>query len=457
MIEKPTIFALSSGRPPAAIAVVRISGPRAGDALNSIAGALPPPRRARLAELRTAAGEAIDKALVIWFPAPHSATGEDVAEFHIHGGRAVLALLIRALEEIDGLRAAEHGEFTRRAVENGKIDLVAAEGLGDLIEAETEAQRRQAQRQLRGLLGPAAEDWRARAISVAAALEASLDFSDESDVEEDAAARTIPAIEALRDDIDRVLTAGLHSERLRDGLIVAIAGPPNVGKSTLLNRLARREAAIVSPHAGTTRDVIEVHLDLADYPVTLLDTAGIHPTDDPVEREGVRRALQRASEADLVLWLRDATEERGLEVEESRSGGSVAEGVPTWIIWNKIDKSSKLQAAPLENIGAEDASPQFRISARDGTGLDDLIGQLALFGADFFGRGESAMISRSRHRKLLEETSAALGRAIQVIELGEEIAAEELRMAIRSLGRLLGKVDIEDVLDAIFAEFCIGK
>ncbi len=456
MIEKTTIFALSSGRPPAAIALVRVSGPRAGEALRKIAGVLPPPRRARLAELKTASGEVIDRALVLWFPAPKSETGEDVAEFHIHGGRAVLSLLINALEAIDGLRAAERGEFTRRALENGKIDLVAAEGLSDLIDAETEAQRRQAQRQLHGLLGPAAEDWRARAIAIVAAIEAGLDFSDEGDVEETVAAQAIPAIVTLREDIDRVLAASRHGERLRDGLVVAIAGPPNVGKSTLLNRLARREAAIVSPHAGTTRDVIEVHLDLAGYPVTLLDTAGIHASDDPVEREGVRRALQRASEADLVLWLRDAAGGNGLEGEEPGATARAGQGVPTWIVWNKIDMAHA-DASLVGDEGPPGEFLQFRISARDGTGLILLIEQLTAFADGYFGCGESAMISRTRHRGLLEEASAALGRSIQTFELGEEIAAEELRMAIRSLGRLLGKVDVEDVLDAIFAEFCIGK
>lgn len=436
---------------------MRVSGPRAGDALREIAGVLPPPRHARLAELKTGAGEVIDEALVLWFPAPHSETGEDVAEFHIHGGRAVLSLLIQALAEIDGLRAAERGEFTRRAVENGKIDLVAAEGLGDLIEAETEAQRRQAQRQLRGLLGPAAENWRARAISIVAAIEASLDFSDEGDVEETIAAQAIPAIKALREDIDRARASSRHSERLRDGLVVAIAGPPNVGKSTLLNRLARREAAIVSPHAGTTRDVIEVHLDLTGYPMTLLDTAGIHASDDPVEQEGVRRALQRAAEADLVLWLRDAAEEEdGLAIAEAHARPGTARDVPTWIVWNKIDAVPG-RAEAAGNAEAAGAGPRFRISARDGTGLTLLITHLTAFAAEYFGAGENAMISRVRHRSLLDEASAALGRSIQAFELGEEMAAEELRIAIRCLGRLLGRVDVEDVLDAIFAEFCIGK
>src|SRR4249919_981602 len=305
---RDTIFALSSGRPPAAIAVVRISGPRAGEALKALAGRMPEPRKAGLARVRDpATGEAIDEALALWFPGPNSETGEDMAELQLHGGRAVIAAVLGALGRIDGLRPAEAGEFTRRAFENGRLDLTAVEGLADLIGAETEAQRRQAYRQLKGLLGDRAESWRRRLIEALALVEARIDFSDEADVPEDLIGPALKIVRELCAEIAAALCAAKHSERLRDGLVVAIAGPPNAGKSTLLNRIAKREAAIVSPYAGTTRDIIEVHLDLGGLPVTLLDTAGIRQTDDPVEREGVTRARARAAGADLVLWVVDAS------------------------------------------------------------------------------------------------------------------------------------------------------
>src|SRR6202048_2426641 len=304
--REQTIFALSSGRPPSAIAMVRVSGPQAGVALTSLAGRIPAPRMAARALLRDSGQQPIDDSVILWFPAPASATGEDVAEFHVHGGRAVLAALFAALSGLENVRAAEPGEFTRRAFENGKLDLTEAEGLDDLIHADTDRQRRQPLRQLKGLLGDRARDWRAQIIEASALIEAGIDFSDEGDVPAELIAPALAKIKALLGEIQEVLAAQGKSERLRDGLVVAIAGPPNVGKSTLINQLARRDVAIVSPHAGTTRDVIEVQLDLDGYPVTVIDTAGIRETKDPVEQEGVRRARARAAEADLVLWLVDA-------------------------------------------------------------------------------------------------------------------------------------------------------
>src|SRR3954471_9471149 len=300
-----TIFALSSGRPPNAISVVRVSGAQAGTILSSLANQIPPPRQDTRGLIRDANQQPIDDAVVLWFPGPKSATGEDVAEFHVHGGRAVLAGLFAALSSFENTRPAEPGEFTRRALENGKLDLTEAEGLDDLIHADTERQRRQALRQLKGLLGDRARDWRAQIIEASALIEAAIDFSDEGDVPAELIAPALQRIQKLLGEIEEVLAAQGRSERLRDGLVVAIAGPPNVGKSTLMNALARREVAIVSPHAGTTRDVIEVALDLDGFPVTMIDTAGIRETEDPVEQEGVRRALARAAEADLVLWLAD--------------------------------------------------------------------------------------------------------------------------------------------------------
>src|SRR6478609_4361578 len=301
-----TIFALSSGRAPSAIAIVRVSGPQAGPALTALGGRIPPARAATRMLLRDASGRPLDDAVVLWFPGPASATGEDVAEFHVHGGRAVLASIFAALAALENTRAAEPGEFTRRAFENGKLDLTEAEGLDDLVHADTDRQRRQALRQLKGLLGDKARDWRARIIEASALIEAGIDFSDEGDVPAELIAPALERIKALVREIEEVLAAEGQSERLRDGLVVAIAGPPNVGKSTLMNQLARREVAIVSPHAGTTRDVIEVQFDLDGYPVTVIDTAGIRETDDPVEQEGVRRARARADDADLVLWLVEA-------------------------------------------------------------------------------------------------------------------------------------------------------
>jgi tRNA modification GTPase len=435
-----SIFALSSGRPPSAIAIVRVSGAEAGAALKKLIGKIPAPRLATRALLRDPSGQGIDDAVVLWFPGPASATGEDVAEYHVHGGRAVLASLFAALSGIENLRAAEPGEFTRRAFENGKLDLTEAEGLDDLIHADTDRQRRQALRQLKGMLGDRARDWRAAIIEASALIEAGIDFSDEGDVPAELIAPALQRIKALLMEIKGVLAARGNAERLRDGLVVAIAGPPNVGKSMLMNQLARREVAIVSPHAGTTRDIIEVQLDLDGYPVTVIDTAGIRETDDPVEQEGVRRARARAAEADLVLWLADA------------DGGEVGHrgDTPVWLIRNKIDLGG--------GVGREGrATCGFRISAARGDGLADLVGALVGFARDFFGSTEGGLITRERQRKLLADTATALERSIVAIGQGEELAAEDLRSAAFSLGRLLGRVDVEDILDVIFREFCIGK
>src|SRR6266481_7769793 len=325
--REQTIFALSSGRAPSAISIVRVSGPQAGVALTSLAGRIPMPRMATRALLRDVYHQPIDDAVALWFPGPASATGEDLAEFHVHGGRAVLAALFAALSGFADVRPAEPGEFTRRAFENGKLDLTEAEGLDDLIHADTDRQRRQALRQLRGLLGDKARRWRVEIIEASALIEAGIDFSDESDVPAELIAPALAKIKTLLGEIKDALGASGRSERLRDGLVVAIAGPPNVGKSTLMNQLARREVAIVSPHAGTTRDVIEVQLDLDGYPVTVIDTAGIRETEDPVEQEGVRRARARAADADLVLWLADGANEK-----IAHEGAA-----PVWVVRNKID------------------------------------------------------------------------------------------------------------------------
>lgn len=445
-----TIFALSSGRPPSAIALVRVSGPQAGLVLTTLAGKLPTPRQASRRLLRDGAGQPIDDAVVLWFPGPGTATGEDVAEFHVHGGRAVLAAVLSAISVIPNTRAAEPGEFTRRAFENGKLDLTEAEGLDDLIHADTDRQRRQALRQLQGLLGNRARDWRERIIEASALIEAGIDFSDEGDVPAELMAPAVKAIKALHDEIAEVLAAQGHSERLRNGLVVAIAGEPNVGKSTLMNQLARREVAIVSPHAGTTRDVIEVQLDLDGYPVTVIDTAGIRETNDPVEQEGVRRARARAEDADLVLWLVEGA--RAVDPDTTRSLWTSGEGhrsnSSVWIVRNKIDLGGAAAARPAGEFG---------ISASLGDGIPELVEALVKFAADYFGTTEGALVTRARQRDLLGRASDSLRRSLELIEEGEELAAEELRAAAYALGRLLGRVDVEDVLGAIFQKFCIGK
>ncbi|HEY3796628.1 MAG TPA: tRNA uridine-5-carboxymethylaminomethyl(34) synthesis GTPase MnmE, partial [Bradyrhizobium sp.] len=334
--------------------------------------------------------------------------------------------------------------FTRRAFENGKLDLTEAEALDDLIHADTERQRRQALRQLNGLLGDRARNWRARIIEASALIEASIDFADEGDVPTELVAPAREKIRTLLGEMQEILAAQGRSERLRDGMVVAIAGPPNVGKSTLMNRLARREVAIVSPHAGTTRDVIEVALDLDGYPVTAIDTAGVRESGDPVEQEGVRRAKARASEADLVLWLVDAQNPQPLP----------AAVAPVWMVRNKVD----LDAAGSGNWTAQrpqQVRADFRISARRGDGVAELMAALVGFAATFFGSGEGGLITRVRQRQLLQDTANALQRSL--VDQAEELVAEELRGAAQQLGRLLGRVDVEDILDVIFREFCVGK
>lgn len=448
---RETIYALSSGSLPAAIGVVRISGPQAKAALLALIGRVPPPRQAAFATVRDPqSGGAIDQALVLFFEGPNSETGEDVAELQLHGGRAVVAATFNALSRLDGMRPAEAGEFTRRAFENGKLDLTAIEGLADLIYADTESQRKQAIRQLQGLLGNRAETWRRRLIEALALVEAGIDFSDEADVAADVTSRSLEAVRALQQEIAAVLAEGRRGERMREGLVVAIAGPPNAGKSTLLNRIARRDVAIVSPHAGTTRDVIEVHLDLEGFPVTLLDTAGIREADDPVEREGVARARARAAEADLVLWLTES---------EGTNPPSVGQNAEIWRIQTKKDLwSAKRAEADARGASGSEESHFYELSAVSGEGVDALLTDLAAFARNTLESREPALVTRERQRNLLEQAEKALQRAILRGEEGQEdLFAEELRLASQSLGRITGRVDVEDILDVIFRDFCIGK
>ena len=451
-----TIFALSSGRPPAAIAVVRVSGPHAGAALTALTGKIPQPRKAALARVRDpGSGEIIDEALALWFPGPNSETGEDTAELQLHGGRAVIAAVLAALGQIEGCRPAEAGEFTRRAFENGQLDLTRVEGLADLVGADTEAQRRQAFRQMKGMLGDRAEAWRKRLTEALALVEARIDFPDEGDVPEDLIGPALAHARELRDEITAALADQRRGERLREGLVVAIAGPPNAGKSSLLNRIARRDAAIVSPFAGTTRDVIEVHLDLEGFPITLVDTAGIRDSVDPVEQEGVRRARERAGAADLVLWVMDAAASGEI------AGETLAQEFPNnakWIIWNKVDLVSTLRIKTLRSIVKKLDYPTYFISTFTESGFADLFSALAEHAGQFLGSTEPALVTRDRHRRALSGALAALDRALQERPpIREEVVAEELRLAATALGRLVGRVDVEDILDVIFRDFCIGK
>lgn len=434
MTGADTIFALSSGPPPSAVAVIRVSGPDARQALCSLAGGVPAPRRAALRAIRDPrSGALIDRGLVLFFPGPGSATGEDIVEFQVHGGRAVIAALLAALSAMPGLRPAEAGEFAHRSFANGRADLTALEGLADLIAAETEAQRRQAVALADGGLGALGEAWRAAIIEAQALVEAELDFADEDDVPGAASTPAWETLERLVAEITCHLRDSGRGERLRDGLSVVIAGPPNAGKSSLMNALARRDVAIVTEEAGTTRDVIEIHLDLDGYPVRLADTAGIREAAGRVEREGIRRALERVRDADLVLWLG----EPGNEAPSPDVGGS-----KIWRIASKAD----LRGPP--------ADADLAISTVTGQGLDTLVSRLAGFAAERLG-GDPPLIAHARQRAALEDTVAALGRALAGGSL--EIRAEELRAAASALGRLTGHIDVEDVLGAIFARFCIGK
>jgi len=435
--SQATIFAPASGQGRAAVCVIRISGPATRTILETIAAPLPSPRRASLRHIvDPKSSEILDQSLVIWMPGPKSFTGEDQAEIQIHGGVAVRLAVLRCLLDLPGCRAALPGEFTRRAFLNGRMDLTEVEGLADLIDAETEAQRRQALRQLEGSLGETVEGWRENLLDALALMEASLDFSDEGDLSSVAfEEQTLVLIKKVRSAVLAQLSSRV-GERLREGLTIVLAGAPNAGKSTLLNALARRDVAIVSPVAGTTRDMIEVRLDLGGLPVVLVDTAGLRESTDPVEREGVVRALTRAGSADFVLWLvapGDATDQppEGREV---------------------------IRVATKADIGMAAIPADYTISAATGEGLPELLRGLE----DRAARAmidDSAVITRERHRRAMEDIAACLGRAIQVLSDDglPELATEEIRLATRACGVMTGRVDVEDMLDRLFSSFCIGK
>lgn len=441
-----TIAALSSGQGKAGIAVVRISGPGVRDVLSVMAGGVPVPRKAVVRAITDPVRAfTIDRGIVLWFPGPASFTGEDMAELHVHGGRAVVAAVLAGLRSLE-VRAAEPGEFARRAFENGKLDLTEAEGLADLIDAETEGQRRQAQRQAEGELGRLYDGWRSRLIGAMAQVEAAIDFSDEGDVAGDVVARADADARGLREAMAAHLQDGRRGEILRDGFQVVIAGPPNAGKSSLLNALTRREAAIVSAEPGTTRDPIEVRLDLGGLPVVVCDTAGLR-TDPagPVEQEGMRRTLARSRAADLVIWLVDAS----APVAEP-AVGVIEPGVRLLRVVNKADLAPDASSL-AEALGGP------AISARDGSGLAYLAARIADIAREAAPDDESPVLTQARHRVGVEDCLAAIDDYLADPGGGLELRAEELRRAAQALGRVTGRVDCEDVLDQVFQRFCIGK
>ena len=440
-----TVFALSSGGGRAAIAVVRVSGPAAREALTRIGGApLPEPRRAALRRFREPeTGEAIDRGLALWFPGPASATGEDMAEFHVHGGPAVLAALLDALAALPGLRPAEPGEFTRRAFEAGRLDLTEAEGIADLVAAETEAQRRQALAQMDGGLHRLYDDWRERLMALRANVEAAIDFSDQ-ELGDDPLAAAAPGLAALKAEIAAHLDDARRGERLREGFCIAIVGAPNAGKSSLLNSLAGRDAAIVSTRAGTTRDVVEVRMDLAGWPLTLADTAGLRESRDEIESEGVRRALGRAAGADLSLVVFDGALWPDADAQSLALLGDNARAV--------LNKCDLLSGPAPGEIGGH---PALGVSCLTGAGIERLLVVLVTEVARRYPAGGAPALTRTRHRQAVIECRDALARAIA--GPADERLAEELRLAARALGRITGRVDVEAVLDLVFRDFCIGK
>ena len=440
-----TIFALASGGAIGGIAVIRISGAGALGALRGLGvkDAMAPRALRRVALTHPVTGELLDDGLSVWFPGPRSFTGEDVVEVHVHGGRAVVSGVLGALGKCDGLRLAEPGEFTRRAFENGKMDLTAAEGLADLVAAETAAQRRQALQQMGGGLRDVYEGWRGRLVGAQAHLEATIDFSDE-ELPEGLIEGVRREVRSLAGEIAAHLADGARGQHLREGVHVAIVGPPNAGKSSLLNLLAGREAAIVSETAGTTRDVIEVRLDLGGYPVIVADTAGLREGGDAIESEGVRRATRRAAEADIRLVVFDATDWPSTD-QRTRAlvdGDSV-------VVLNKVDVCRPPSVAEIEGRTA------LGVSALSGEGVNRLEGLLLDAVAERFPASGAPVMTRARHREALESGAEALARFLE--GGGPELAAEDLRLATRALGRITGRVDVEDLLDVIFGDFCIGK
>jgi tRNA modification GTPase len=451
MTPPATIIALASGAGRAGVAVLRVSGPAARELCEVMTREpAPPDRRASLRTLwrDEAGGERLDDALVLYMPGPNSFTGEDVVELHVHGGPAIIAATLAAAQATGLVRLAEPGEFTRRAFENGRLDLTRAEAVADLVDAETEAQRRQAMRVYRGEMAERFEDWRALLIEAMAALEAAIDFPDEGDVPAAVAAAALPAIQTLEAELLRALAGFGAARAVREGFRIALLGAPNAGKSSLLNRLAGRDAAIVSPTPGTTRDVVEARVGMGGHVVWLADTAGLRDAADAVEAEGVRRARAQAESADLRLWVIDAA--------NPGTDGADAAGAPAirggdLVVFNKIDLARRPALAPRDDMHF--------VSCLTGEGLDGLAARLEAVVAERMGALEAPLVTRARHARLVEETLTHLdlARDAALRSLSAEYVAEDLRLAARALGRVTGTVDVEDVLGQIFASFCIGK
>ncbi|MEM9106103.1 MAG: tRNA uridine-5-carboxymethylaminomethyl(34) synthesis GTPase MnmE [Pseudomonadota bacterium] len=446
-----TIYALSSGAVPSGVAVIRISGPLTRAIVKALCGQVPAERKAVLSWITDPERrELLDEGLILYFEWPRSFTGEDVAEFHCHGGRAVVGRLLEVLGTFENTRPAEPGEFTRRAFEHGRMDLTAVEGLADLIAAETEIQRKQAVRQMGGALGKLYEDWRRRLIHMRAMIEADFDFADEEDVPGSVADEVWSEAGVLRGEISAHLERSRSGERLRSGLQVVLMGAPNAGKSSLLNAIAGRDVAIVTEEAGTTRDVIEVHLDLNGYPLTLVDTAGIRNAEGRIEKEGIRRAKARAQECDLILW---AVEPGGVAIDDPISGltAELRGHVPHWVILTKAD---------LETHPKQDSSGTIKeipCSDKNEAGTRVLFEALTHFAEETISVGEAPLATRERHRAYLSECLKGLASAIGSTHLPTELRAEDLRRAADALGRITGRIDVEDLLDVIFRDFCIGK
>lgn len=441
-MDEDTIFAPMTAQGRSAISALRLSGPQTAMALQSLAGDRPAARRASLRTLRDAQGEVLDQAVVLWLPGPRSYTGEDTAELHLHGGRAVLEAVTEALLAL-GLRLAEPGEFSRRAFLNGRMDLLQAEAIGDLVAAETAGQRRQALRQMEGGLGRIYQAWAERLAQALAHQEALIDFPDE-DLPPEVEAALVFELRGIEGEISAHLADGRRGERMREGLVFVVQGPPNAGKSTLVNTLAGRDAAIVSPIAGTTRDLLEIPLMLGEVPVTLIDTAGLRETHDPIEAEGVRRARARAAQADLVLTLVSA--ETADLAEEAEASWPTAAGTADR---TEIIVATKCDLAPMPPRAA------LGISALTGQGMDSLIDRLVGYAREVTAQSGPPPLTRQRHRAHLSAARDHLAAA--AAEQEPELRAELLRLALSEIGQISGKVSVEQLLDRIFADFCIGK
>jgi len=449
-----TIIALGSGAGRAGIAVIRASGAGASALLRQLSAhapdvsretPMPTPRRAAIRSLHDRDGAFLDEALVLWMPGPNSYTGEDTVELHVHGGAAVIAAVLDAALQTGLCRVAEPGEFTRRAFDAGQMDLTQAEAVGDLIDAETEGQRRQAGRLYQGEAARTFEGWRGLLMSAMAALEASIDFPDEADIPGEVDLSALVPITDLASELAAALGDAGRLNAVREGFRIAILGPPNAGKSSLMNRIARRDAAIVSPIAGTTRDVVEVRLVLAGFPVWVADTAGLREASDAIEAEGVRRALARAEEADLRIWVSDASADVSRETLAAHRPGDIE-------VMNKAD----LVGTAPARAGAEDV---FVVSAKTGAGFEALERRLVQLVNERLAGDEVPLVTRARHRELVEEALGGVERALAGARsgIGAELVSEDLRLAARALGRITGTIDVEDLLERIFSQFCVGK